>query len=134
MTCKDCCHYDVCEIQNEIPFKKSEKCRLFKDKSKFIELPCKVGEAIDTLFSHNEIISLWYNMPNDKDHSFLLWKGEAWNLPEKYKEQRVIKFKGIIPETISEADTLNMLITPYIITKEEAEQALKESEENVQYV
>ena len=39
MTCKDCIHYDVC---GESIF----TCGQFKDKSRFIELPCKVGDTV----------------------------------------------------------------------------------------
>lgn len=63
MTCKDCIHYDVCEdnlkyIQERflkgLTFGKSEFtdgefCNLFKDKSRIIELPCKVGDEIYVL-------------------------------------------------------------------------------------
>lgn len=48
MTCKDCLHNDVCcrlikpsefiEINEQ-----ADDCNLFKDKSRFIELPCRVG-------------------------------------------------------------------------------------------
>ncbi len=54
MTCKDCVHYDVClssYIRKEYPTEvgyceENEICHLFKDKSKFIELPCKVGDTV----------------------------------------------------------------------------------------
>lgn len=79
-----------------------------------IVMPCKVGDAIDKLFSHNEIIALWYKTQKDRDHSYLLWKGEAWSIPKKYKKQRILKFFGTIPEKITESDTLNLLVTPYL--------------------
>lgn len=67
MTCKDCIHYEVCEdnlkyIQERflkgLTFGKSEFtdgefCNLFKDKSRFIELPCNMG---DTVYHTTEII------------------------------------------------------------------------------
>ena len=50
MTCKDCIHYDVCatngiDVENTT-FKKELCCGEFKDKSRIIELPCKVGDDI----------------------------------------------------------------------------------------
>ena len=57
-TCKDCIHYEACkavldaagffsddieETLNEI------KCQNFADKSRFVELPCKVGDAVYVL-------------------------------------------------------------------------------------
>ena len=43
MTCKDCIYYDVCD-DYILTF-----CRGFKDKSRFIELPCKVGDTVYVL-------------------------------------------------------------------------------------
>ena len=59
MNCKDCTHYDVCiesrrfilEFYGEddaINF-----CSYFKDASKFIELPCSVGDTVYTILYHN---------------------------------------------------------------------------------
>lgn len=46
MTCKDCIHYDVC-IQNiDTQTEGLTVCKYFKDKSRFIELPCKVGDIV----------------------------------------------------------------------------------------
>ena len=50
MTYKDCVHYNVCAINgidvDNTTFKKELCCGDFKDKSRFIELPCKVGDSI----------------------------------------------------------------------------------------
>ncbi len=51
MICKDCEHYGVCSsiyAPSEYGF---DGCRHFKDKSKIIELPCKIG---DTLYFANK--------------------------------------------------------------------------------
>lgn len=55
MTCKDCIHYDVCgrktfHFANKL-YRKDvndiEKwCETLKDKSRFVELPCKVGDTV----------------------------------------------------------------------------------------
>lgn len=55
-TCKDCIHGDVCKAHViegvGIDFTTFEKliekngCNQFKDRSKFIELPCKVGDTV----------------------------------------------------------------------------------------
>ena len=55
MTCKDCIHYDLCRscsrIQlgwhgNSVHYVENieEICKDFKDRSRFVELPCKVVE------------------------------------------------------------------------------------------
>lgn len=50
MTCKDCIHYEICnKRKNSIsldPMGCGYKCPDFKDKSRFIELPCKVGDTV----------------------------------------------------------------------------------------
>ena len=55
MTCKDCIHYDACgrktlHFANKL-YRKDvndiEKwCETFKDKSRFVELPCNVGDTV----------------------------------------------------------------------------------------
>lgn len=45
MTCKDCIHYDVCQDYDHrvmLFYNIAKKCKYFKDKSRIIELPCKV--------------------------------------------------------------------------------------------
>ena len=45
-TCKDCLHYEVCKaIENELDMIPPSQCGCFKDKSRYIELPCKVGDT-----------------------------------------------------------------------------------------
>lgn len=51
MTCKDCIHYDVCHnnfknIDLNEEMTDEHCCVYFKDKSRFVELPCKVGETV----------------------------------------------------------------------------------------
>ena len=55
MNCKDCLFYDFCNDYNEYPeyvqhceqtTGKEFKCSHFKDKSRFVELPCKVGDTV----------------------------------------------------------------------------------------
>lgn len=45
MTCKDCIHYQVCQDYDHrvmLFYNIAKKCEYFKDKSRIIELPCKV--------------------------------------------------------------------------------------------
>lgn len=44
MTCKDCIHYEVCGYGLVKP--EDAVCDSFKDKSRFVELPCKVGDRV----------------------------------------------------------------------------------------
>lgn len=48
-TCKDCIHYDVCqalEDNGQVSKIHPIQCGCFKDKSRFVELPCKVGDRV----------------------------------------------------------------------------------------
>ena len=47
MTCKDCIHYDVCKaLEEQVGMIDARQCGCYKDKSRFIELPCKVGDMV----------------------------------------------------------------------------------------
>ena len=59
VTCKDCVHVDVCEdiTRHKLSPSRAEKilpilrehgktCELFKDRSRFVEFPCKVGDTV----------------------------------------------------------------------------------------
>lgn len=46
MDCQDCVHYEVCNIFGYEVLGNFDICVHFKDKSKFIELPCKVGDKV----------------------------------------------------------------------------------------
>lgn len=44
-TCKDCLHYEVCKTdERELP--DYVDCNCFEDKSEWVHLPCKIGDAI----------------------------------------------------------------------------------------
>ena len=42
MTCEYCVHFGVCPSRQEA----NKPCCFFKNRSKFIELPCKVGDVV----------------------------------------------------------------------------------------
>lgn len=51
MTCKDCLHADVCYMVEHYGVDLTEDgqeydCNQFKDKSRFVELPCKIGDTV----------------------------------------------------------------------------------------
>ena len=53
-TCKDCLHYEVCQFHIDEETKLTvNECEYFKDRSKFIELPCKVGDMVYYFFNDN---------------------------------------------------------------------------------
>lgn len=71
--CKDCVHYEVCmdyttlsESEVAQNFDKTELlCDHFKPKSRFVELPCEVGQTVYT----NVAMRGWYFRQNDKPYS-----------------------------------------------------------------
>ena len=54
MTCRDCVHYEVCAEQDAMLGEKEidkikgveNHCEYFKPKSRFVELPCEVGQTV----------------------------------------------------------------------------------------
>lgn len=61
-SCKECLHYDVCEARiaadenySERNYTENNNCSNFKDRTRFVELPCKVGDTVYVI-ENNEII------------------------------------------------------------------------------
>lgn len=74
-------------------------------------IPCEVGDLIDKAFSHNEIVALWIEeATEDVRYDKRIWRGMAWDIPKVYKECKFIKIFGTVPESIVEADTINIRI------------------------
>lgn len=63
MTCKNCIHYDVCRtwnadfIEHRIDMGDGCVCENFKNKSRYIETPCKVGDTVYTVVFHSKYIN-----------------------------------------------------------------------------
>lgn len=50
-TCKDCIHFEACKscwcaFWEHQEMTEDDRCKMFKDKARFIELPCKVGDTM----------------------------------------------------------------------------------------
>lgn len=79
MTCKDCIHGDLCNAFREnfrISMLYPSQCGCFKDKSKYIELPCKVGDTVYVI-KNNKICAkdiVYYN----KIHSRVAEQNEEY--------------------------------------------------------
>lgn len=130
-SCKDCLCEIVCKYNDGVNEYCKGNCPHFKDRNRFIELPCAVKDLIDTIISHNEIVGIWERRKNKEGrYHALLWKGMAWDIPEEYLDRTFLKIFGIVPESITEADTVNIAVTPILKPVEEAEKSLKECENN----
>ena len=68
----------------------------------------KLHETVDKFFSHNEIVALWKEEKDEISYHKLLWRGMAWDIPKEYKTCKFVKIFGTIPESITEADTINI--------------------------
>ena len=108
MTCKDCVHYKPCFYAN------IDNCGMFKDKSKFIELPCKVGDKVWFIGTpcggceyYNEIM-----------------KEEFIEKCRKCEKTEIIECKF-------DYDLIGEFGKTVFLTREAAEAALKEREQNV---
>ena len=112
--CKDCIHFESCknlyETHGEGLSGDSYVCDFFKDRSRFVELPCKLG---DTLFVPTRNFVSEYKVV-----SFHVCGEGVW--------YRTNVIKGILTRLI--ADNVENIGKTVFLTREEAEQALKERE------
>ena len=126
MRCKECIHQELCadyvsslaEVQNadieyisqwldEIEGRKEQAdnaCEHFKDRSRFVELPCKLGDTVYYFDSAGEIYS-------QKVSGF------------------IVNFVGILVDSDVMFDS-HLMGDRFFSTREEAEAALKERENN----
>lgn len=125
-SCKDCVHVEVCEdfTKAKLSPKRAEEllpvlrehgrtCDHFKDRSRFVELPCMVGDTvyvIESIAGEEKII---------QDHVETLGIGYYADGISIYQFDGV-KTDGYFEDFGKTA----------FLTREEAEQALKEREEN----
>ena len=100
-SCKDCLHYGFCCLGT------SDKpdyvnCKYFKNRNRFVELPCKIGDTVFVVNGFKEIDEL------EVDY---------------YVVGKNVISVGMVDDGEYEVETV-------FLTREEAEQALKEREKN----
>ena len=110
MTCKDCIHFDACknlyEIHGDGLSGDSHTCDCFKARSRFVELPCKPGDFVYFIKARRVMADIVSNFTIDRC-GVMLRRVNGYNLGYTYQLGKKI-----------------------FLTLEEAEQALKEREEN----
>lgn len=132
MRCEDCIHYDKCsEMYEHIFGNKYENeveniCNTFKDKSLFVELPCKMNDTIYCVGS--KCLSGLY----DKECEYF---GQD-ECPCRLNEELII-FKRIVSKSLLIAlifeDNENFIFGETVfLSREEAETRLKELQEKKQ--
>ena len=107
MTCKDCLHAEVCgtfAIASETfeissPERTASSCNDFKDRSRFVELPCKLGDTVYYFNSAGKIFS-------QRVSSF------------------IVNYVGILVDSDVMFDS-HLMGDRFFSTREEAERALK---------
>lgn len=114
MTCKDCLHFDVCEMCNDfdecgdpVRYNVCERyeCKDFANKSKWVHLPCNVGDRVFSIV----IIGGEYTVVSDRVHALKI-SGEDIYVDTNWYESGEIEYN-------------------VFITQEEAEKALEERKE-----
>lgn len=68
----------------------------------------KLEEAIDVIFSHNEVVAIWDKY--DDFHDICVWHGMAWDLPDKYKNVDRWQIFGAIVDKYTDSDRINIKI------------------------
>ena len=115
MLCKDCVHYEVCKdyvesaldgLQYNDSQMNGDDCEFFKDRSRFVELPCKVGDFVYFIKARRVMADIVSKFTIDRC-GVMLQRVNGYNLGYTYQLGKKI-----------------------FLTLEEAEQALKEREEN----
>ena len=134
-SCKDCVHADMCRFYTEELakakgitlgkdifeyFSSGDVCEDFKDRSRFVELPCKMGDRVylDNLhIKYADVIGIYIDA-----------SGGVFDL-RIYTNIQLANGFGY-KYFISKDYTFEDIGKRIFLTKEEAEQALKERESN----
>lgn len=139
MTCKDCLHYEackekfagLCKIRVEEPKKHLEldpnvekRCLHFTDNSKWVHLPCKLG---DTVYQLDNIVD--FDFCNGCESYFEGGMGDRPRCEKTVHGFRHCKCIKII-ERVANKDFIWCFFKDFgktvFLTREEAEEALKE--------
>lgn len=109
---------DVMKVFDELLEKRNAE-----EQGLLLRLPCRLGDIIDRIISHNEIVTLMFETEVCSFRGLQhFWHGMAWNIPKEYLELPFVKIHGVVPDKITEADTI------WIEVRKEAEQALARME------
>ncbi len=129
MTCKECIHYYACSAKgglfNEKDESKEMLCNHFKPKSRFVELPCEVGQTVYKIVCYTNLKAP-YPIPV-KIVGFHL--GKFPDLRGNRRKEYLIGYDDIT-HSLVHLDIAQIGKTVFVgeNAKEEAENALKERE------
>ena len=126
MHCKDCFYYKMCIpnvelIKMQIDENTMEKhCVDFKDKSKVIELPCKVGDIVYVIDEYDLEVNRCII------ENFLICAGKTLYFRANYYVQKGEELEELVDEYDLEESDIGKTV---FFTKEQAEQALRKEDE-----
>lgn len=127
MTCKDCIHYEVCNALDEsgqVKILVPSQCGYFKDKSKYIELPCIIGDTVYVLDYEDD------NAVDYSGYIFIMANNDfAFLSPVLDGESNPVEIcNEYFERSIDDEDNSGVIvpIAELFFTKSEAEQKLKE--------
>lgn len=113
-SCKDCLHYEVCQFHIDEETKLTvNECEHFKDRNRFVELPCRVGSIVYIIPTTGNRLK---EVTKAKCISFLI--GGVSNTSN-------LLFCGTSKSYFAGFDRFGKTV---FLTREEAEKALKERE------
>ena len=131
--CMDCVHVEVCKeyvaglaaargvdlnMDELVAVLQCDDCEQFKDRSRFVELPCKVGDTVyfnNVHLRHAEVIAIYIDA-----------SGGMFDLDVATNIETVAGYEHFINKDYTFEDIGKRLF----LTKETAEQAVKERENN----
>ena len=137
MTCKDCIHYDLCRsfsrIQlgwhgNSVHYVENieEICKDFKDRSRFVELPCKVGDTVYAYWDMDNPCSNYLHVIEDFIIDLVILVDRK-NSVIGFRAGRTCEQNGRKCDIEFDLKDIGKTVC---LTREEAERALKERENN----
>lgn len=124
--CKDCIHYEICDkyVAPNESFPEVDGCRCFKDKSNFVEFPCKVGDT------------LWVRWSLSKGHKENIYPVKVYALRFDTKKNnmricveghfKITAYGGNYTHYYNGTFAWNSIGKTVFLTRKQAEQALAE--------
>ena len=112
-TCKDCLHYEACKDYGvDDVCKELGVCKQFTDRSEWVHLPCKAGDTVYCIDFAEDI-----GIDNGIVYAFSHTDNQDWFSARYESGLRYDHPSRVLGKTV-------------FLTREEAEKALKEREEN----
>lgn len=121
--CKNCIHYSLCNYEEICHYdidniKNAKDCSFFQDRSRFVELPCRVGDKVyfnNVHLRYARVIAIYIDA-----------SGGMFDLDITTNIATATGYEHFINKDYTFEDIGRRLF----LTREEAEQALKEREKN----